>query len=155
MEELEELRLSRLRLGRNKQPSQGSRVSWRLCISESHSQVPGPPFMGDGCVPQGLLSTYCMPLAFRHPFYTHGTQAPRGRATCLRSQGQGDNPDNLGPKPPHHPLPVEALVMALTLWPPHLPPLISLWNRFSKSSFGDKSISKLLGDAIGFFILKK
>ena len=55
-----------------------------------------------------------MPLAFRHLFYTHGTQALRGRATCLRSQGQGDNPGNLGPKPPHHPLPVEALVMALT-----------------------------------------
>lgn len=113
-EGLEELRLSWLRLGRTKQPSPGSRVSWGLCVSESHSHVQRPPFMGDGCVPQGFLSTYCVPLAFRHPFYTQGTQAPRGRATCLRSHGQGENPDNLGPKPPHHPLPAEALAMALT-----------------------------------------
>ena len=142
--------MSRLRLGRNKQPSQGSRVSWGLCVSESHSQVPGPPFMGDGCVPQGLLSTYCMPLAFRHPFYTHGTQAPRGRATCLRSQGQGDNPDNLGPKPPHHPLPVEALVMALTLWPPHLPPLISLWIASPKVHFETNRFPSCLEMQLGF-----
>lgn len=53
MEELEELRLSRLRLGRNQQPSQGSRVSWGLCISEPQPS-PGTAFHGERVCASGF-----------------------------------------------------------------------------------------------------
>lgn len=46
MEELEELRLSCLRLGRNQQPSQGSRVSGAFCDSEPQPS-PGTTFHGE------------------------------------------------------------------------------------------------------------
>ena len=54
--------------------------------------------MGDGCVPQGLLTTYGVPLAFMNPFHTQGTQTGRKGAPCLRSHRQGENPDHLGLK---------------------------------------------------------
>lgn len=46
------------------------------CHGQSQKS-PGMTLMRDRCVPQGLLSTYCVPLAFMNPFHTQGTQTWR------------------------------------------------------------------------------
>lgn len=114
MEELEELRLSRLRLGRNQQLQPRVQRSWGLCISEPQPS-PGTTH-GERMCASGLVEYFhCMPLAFRHlVLHTWNSGSQRQSNLPEGLKGREITQGNLGPAP-SPPLPVEALVMALTL----------------------------------------